>query len=76
MAQLLRITFDKTDYSFKILNADPVSKETSELKILLNGETKTLIKDRHIWFPKESSDANIIGLAAAIGKTISLRYRI
>jgi len=76
MGQVLRITFDNTDHTFEILNTTPVSKETEELQILLDGVIHTLICRNKRWLPKDSDDAISIGLVAAIGKAIALRYRI
>ncbi|MGN6398678.1 MAG: hypothetical protein ACTHMI_24120 [Mucilaginibacter sp.] len=76
MGQVLRITFNHTDYTFEIFNTRPVSRETEEIQILLNGTTKTLVCNNRNWVPK--SDNGELGdeLAAAIGKAIALRYRI
>jgi len=76
MGQVLRITFNQQDYTFEILNTRPVSKETEEIQILLNGVTYTLVCEQRRWVPKTESGELPNELAAAIGKTIALRYRI
>ena len=76
MGQVLRITFNNTDYTFQILNATPLSTENHEIQILLNGVTVTIIKDKSGWKPKNDFNHQDFGLAAAIGKVLSLRYRI
>ena len=76
MGQVLRITFNNIDYTFQILNTRPVSKETKEIQILLNGVTYTLICNERQWVPKTEAGEMPSELAAAIGKMIALRYRI
>jgi len=76
MGQVLRITFNQQDYTFEILNTRPVSKETEEIQILLNGVTCTLVCQERRWLPKTESGELPNELAAAIGKAIALRYRI
>lgn len=43
MGQVLRITYNNSDYNFQILNHRLVSMETEEIQILFNGVTQTLI---------------------------------
>jgi len=75
MGQVLRITHKDIDYSFKILNGEPLSRETAEIAVLMNEVTLTLVRDEHSWVPKEESEmAQEQG--RAIGKAIALRYRI
>jgi hypothetical protein len=76
MGQVLRITFNHTDYTFQILNTRPVSRETEEIQILLNGTTHTLVCNSRNWVPKSDNAEVPDELAAAIGKAIALRYRI
>lgn len=76
MGQLLRITFNNIDYTFQILNTRPVSRETEEIQILLNGTPHTLIYSQHAWVPKNEGGDIDKHLAVAIGKAIALRYRI
>jgi hypothetical protein len=76
MGQVLRITFNNIDYTFEILNTRPVSKETKEIQILLNGVTQTLVCNERRWVPKTEVGEMPNELASAIGKMIALRYRI
>ena len=76
MGQVLRITYNNTDYTFQILNTSPLSKEDREIQILVNGITTTIIKDNNGWRPKDDTDADAVGLATAIGKSLTLRFRI
>lgn len=64
------------DYTFQVLNNKPLSKYDHEIQILLNGTTITLIKDDSGWRAKNQSEDYINNLADAIGKMLSLRYRI
>jgi hypothetical protein len=76
MGQVLRITFNNMDYTFQILNTRPVSKETKEIQILLNGVTLTLVCNERQWVPKSEAEDSPYELVAAIGRMIALRYRI
>ncbi len=75
MAQELRLTFEQNDYTFQILSL-PISKQTEEIEIFVDGATQTLIKEQQQWVPKEQSESFTTRLAEAIGKAIGLRYRI
>ena len=76
MGQLLRITYGPKDYSYQLLNEKPGAKETEEIKILLEGRSITLVKADGRWLPFETTPDFEEGLLKAIGKAISLRYRI
>ncbi len=76
MGQLLRITYGPKDYSYQLLSEKPVSKETEEIKILLEGHSIMLVKADGQWLPVEATPGLEEGLLKAIGKAISLRYRI
>jgi hypothetical protein len=76
MGQVLRITFNNIDYTFQILNTRPVSRETKEIQILVNGLTQILVCNERQWVPKTEAGDIPYELAAAIGKMIALRYRI
>jgi len=39
MGLKMRITYRDTDYVYEIINGADINKETTELKIILNGET-------------------------------------
>jgi len=75
MGQPLRITHNNSDHIFQIVNSNPISKSTVELEIILNGKTIKLVKDDG-WIQKESDETIDERLIQAIGKAISLRYRI
>jgi len=75
MAQELRLTFEHKDYTFRILSG-PVSRETAEIQIMVEGGTRTLIREAQQRVPKENAEAFSNRLPIAIGKAISLRYRI
>ena len=79
MGQPLRITYLGKDYTFQILNTTSISSERFEIQILLEGVTRTLVKDQYDWKPVglcEPEDAESAGLTQAIGKAIALRFRI
>jgi hypothetical protein len=76
MGQVLRITFLNKDYSFEILNHSPLSQEREEIHIRLDGLSHTLVSRNGQWLPKDDHELVQNGLAEAIGRVISLRYRI
>ena len=76
MGQMLRITFNNMDYNYQILNTGPVSKETREIQVLLDGETYTLVASQGQWLAKDSVEARAPGLLSAIGRALASRYRI
>ncbi len=75
MGQPLRITLNNADYSFTILKGTPVGIMYPEVEILLNGTILTLVKSGAEWLQKEDkfTDSSLI---KAVGKAISLRYRV
>ena len=76
MGQMLRITFNSMDYNYQILNTGPVSKETREIQVLLDGETYTLVASQGQWLAKDPVEALVPGLLSAIGRALASRYRI
>lgn len=76
MALPMRITFNDKDYVYYINNSSSINKATTELQILLNGETLDLVKnERKVWVQKGENtlDPEFI---QAIGRSISLRFRM
>lgn len=76
MGMPLRITFRDTDYSFQVINKEPVTKSTVEIPIILNGETLNLVKGSKGWNMKEEVSGIDAELIQAIGRAIELRFRI
>jgi hypothetical protein len=76
MGQVLRITFNNIDYNYQILNTSPVSMETQEIQILVEGTTQTLVRNGNQWLPKEPDETLVPDLVTAIGRALGLRYRI
>ncbi|WP_162997042.1 hypothetical protein [Mucilaginibacter kameinonensis] len=48
MGQLLRLHFENKDHGFRILNKEPVSRETTAIELLLNGAAHMIIKSGQI----------------------------
>jgi hypothetical protein len=71
----LRLTFRNQDISFEILDHKPFDC-SSGIAVAFNGTTYQLCKTAGQWLPKENSQSLDTDLASAIGKAISLRYRI
>ncbi|SDF28120.1 hypothetical protein SAMN05216464_115108 [Mucilaginibacter pineti] len=76
MGQLLRITYETKDYNYQVVNEKPIGKETEEIRILLEGQSVILKKNDGRWVPDQMAGEVDEGLLKAIGKAISLRYRI
>lgn len=76
MGMSLRITFNDTDYNFKVANTEPISKATVKIPIIINGETIELIKDHKGWATNSTSSDITPSLAQAIGRAIELRFRL
>lgn len=76
MALPMRITFNEKDYVYHINNSSAINKYTTELQIVLNGETIDLAKDeRKVWVQKGGNtlDPEFI---QALGRSVSLRFRM
>jgi hypothetical protein len=72
----LRITYNDTDHVYQI-NTSPINKATEEIEILLNGEKITLQKDaRNVWIQKGDGELIDPELAQALGRSVSLRFRM
>ena len=77
MGLQLRITYKEKDYVYEILNNTSITKATSELEIQLNGEKLVLQKDeRKVWVQKEGATTIDPEFAQALGRSVSLRYRM
>lgn len=76
MGQLLRITYGAKDYNYQLLNENPIGKEMEEIRISVEGHSLILRKKGGSWSPDEHTSEVDEGLLEAIGKAISLRYRI
>lgn len=77
MKQSLRITYDESDYNYQIVNETPITNTTLELQIKIEGTEITLVRDqRKIWITKEEVSSLDPGLLQAIGRTVSLRFRL
>jgi hypothetical protein len=72
----LRITYKDTDYVYQI-NTSPINGTTTELEILLDGEKIELFKDeKRAWIQKVGEKLIDPELAQALGRSVSLRFRM
>jgi hypothetical protein len=76
MGMPLRITFNNKDYSFQVVNTEPITKSTVEIPVIINGETFNLVKGLKGWSPKGETNELDIHLIQAIGQAIELRFRL
>ncbi|HEY1005932.1 MAG TPA: hypothetical protein VGD92_02085 [Sphingobacteriaceae bacterium] len=73
MEHPLRITFKNNDYTFQLIRNIPITRETTEFHILLDGTPITIRKEVRGWVADSTEDPELID---AIGRTLALRYRI
>lgn len=77
MGLKMRITYKDTDYVYEIIDGATINKETTELKIILNGLPITLSKDiSKIWIQQDGEVSIEPDFAQALGRSVSLRYRM
>jgi hypothetical protein len=72
----MRITYNDKDYVYHINNSSAINKATTELQIVLNGETIDLVKDdRKVWVQKGGNPIDP-EFVQALGRSVSLRFRM
>ncbi|MBC8054567.1 MAG: hypothetical protein H7Y13_16020 [Sphingobacteriaceae bacterium] len=77
MSLPMRITYNDKDYVYHINNSSAISKTTTELQIILNGETIDLMKDdRKVWVQKGGAPSLDPEFIQALGRSVSLRFRM
>ena len=76
MGMPLRITVDAKDYSFQIVNKEPITRDTVQIPISIDNRTILLVREMGGWKAQESDTSVDIAIIQAIGKTIALRYRL
>jgi hypothetical protein len=73
----LRITYKDKDYVYQVMNTSSITNATTELKILIDGKNVELIKDaKSIWVQKEGELDLEPELVQALGRSVSLRFRM
>ena len=75
MGMTLRITFNDIDYNFKVSNTEPITKATTRIPIIFEGESIVLTKGTTGWISEADATINP-HLAQAIGRAIELRFRL
>jgi hypothetical protein len=73
----LRITYKDKDYVYQVMNTSSITNATTELKILIDGKNVELVKDeRSVWVQKEGDLDLEPELVQALGRSVSLRFRM
>ena len=73
----MRITYKDTDYVYEILNSSAINKETTELQVIFDAREITLVKDeKNTWIQQEGEFKIEAELAQALGRSVSLRFRM
>ena len=76
MSLPLRITFEDQDYTYTLITKK-IDRETSEIKINLNQEEFTIVRNTNgEWDVIERTISDEPGLLQAIAKNLALRYRL
>jgi hypothetical protein len=77
MGLKMRITYQDTDYVYEIIDGAGINKHTTRFAILFNGEQLTLCKnEKNIWMLESGQTALAPDFVQAIGRSVSLRYRM
>ena len=73
----MRITYQDTDYVFEIIDGKSINKYTTEFTILFEGDQYTLAKnEKNIWELVNGKSVLASDFVLAIGRSVSLRYRM
>jgi hypothetical protein len=73
----LRITFNDKDYVYQIIDSKLINQNTTDIEIVLDGETVGLTKDyRRTWVLKDENKSIDPELVQALGRSVSLRLRM
>ena len=73
----MRITYKDSDYIYEILNDSAINKETTELRISFDGQEMVLVKnDKGVWIQNDGGVKVEPELAQALGRSVSLRFRM
>ncbi|MBC7912778.1 MAG: hypothetical protein H7Y07_01525 [Pyrinomonadaceae bacterium] len=73
----MRITYNEKDYVYYINNSSSITKSTTELQVIVNDETIDLVKnERKIWVQTGSGPVLDPELIQALGRSVSLRFRM
>lgn len=73
----LRITFKDEDYVYQINDSNRINQNTTQLELLINGETVRLKKDLKMsWVQDGGEIAFDPELIQALGRSVSLRLRM
>jgi hypothetical protein len=72
----LRITFEGTDYTYRVLTK-AINKDITEIKINFADQEFTLVKSQtNEWIALEVSVGDNPALLKAIGRAVASRYRL
>ena len=77
MGLKMRITYNDKDYVYEIIDGASINKNTTDIKVILEGQEISLHKgENKVWEVKESDTSIDPDFAQAIGRSVSLRYRM
>lgn len=71
------MTFNDTDYAYRIINSKLTDQRITELELVLEGEKVELLRDKNmVWIQKDGDSSFDPGLIEALGRSASLRLRV
>lgn len=77
MGLKMRITYQDTDHVFEVVDGKSINKYTTEFSILFNGDQFMLAKnEKNIWILASGQTNLSADFVLAIGRSVSLRYRM
>lgn len=77
MGLQLRMTFNDTDYAYRIINSKLTDQRITELELVLEGAKVELLRDKNmVWIQKDGDSSFDPGLIEALGRSASLRLRV
>jgi hypothetical protein len=76
MGLKMRMTHNQKDYMYQLNEGTVINKQSTEISVTLNGKSMILKKTANMtWMLTEDENLEA-GFAHALGRLISLRYRL
>ena len=76
MSLPLRITFEHSDYTYRVLTTG-INRNTNEIKISLSGREFTLVRNNlNEWYAQDATIGDNHDLLKSIGRSVASRYRL
>lgn len=76
MGLLMRMTHNQKDYMYQLNEGTVINKQSTEISVTLNGKSMVLKRNENMVWMLTEDDQLEAGFAHALGRLISLRYRL